>query len=64
MSSTMEDNTGKQVDVAVEPVEERKRDVRGNLVAGLDIGTTKICCVIAEVFEAPNFPYGTTYWPR
>lgn len=51
MSSTMEDNKQKQVDVAVEPAEERKRDVRGNLVAGLDIGTTKICCVIAEVFE-------------
>ncbi len=51
MSSTMEDNKQKQVDVAVEPAEERKRDVRGNLVAGLDIGTTKICCVIGEVFE-------------
>ncbi len=47
----MEDNKQKQVDVAVEPAEERKRDVRGNLVAGLDIGTTKICCVIGEVFE-------------
>ena len=51
MSSTMEDNKQKRVDVAVEPAEERKRDVRGNLVAGLDIGTTKICCVIGEVFE-------------
>jgi cell division protein FtsA len=51
MSSTMEDNKQKQVDVAVEPAEERRRDVRGNLVAGLDIGTTKICCVIGEVFE-------------
>jgi cell division protein FtsA len=47
----MEDNKQKQVDVAVEPAEERRRDVRGNLVAGLDIGTTKICCVIGEVFE-------------
>jgi cell division protein FtsA len=47
----MEDNKQKQVAVAVEPAEERRRDVRGNLVAGLDIGTTKICCVIGEVFE-------------
>lgn len=51
MSSNMEDNKQKQVAVAVEPAEERRRDVRGNLVAGLDIGTTKICCVIGEVFE-------------
>ncbi len=35
----------------VEPVGEKKRDVRGNLVVGLDIGTTKICCVVGEVFQ-------------
>ncbi len=25
--------------------------IRGDLVVGLDIGTTKICCVVSEVFE-------------
>ncbi len=35
----------------VEPVDEQKRDVRGSLVVGLDIGTTKICCVVGEVFQ-------------
>jgi len=28
-----------------------RRDIRGDLVVGLDIGTTKICCVVGEVFE-------------
>lgn len=51
MSSGMEDNKKQQREVAVEPSEKQKRDVRGNLVAGLDIGTTKICCVVGEVFE-------------
>ncbi len=37
--------------MGVEPVGEQKRDVRGNLVVGLDIGTTKICCVVGEVFQ-------------
>ena len=35
----------------VEPGTEEKRDVRGSLVVGLDIGTTKICCVVGEVFQ-------------
>jgi cell division protein FtsA len=51
MSSTMKNDKEKQGDVAAGPAAERKRDIRGNLVAGLDIGTTKICCVIGEVFE-------------
>jgi len=37
--------------MGVEPIGEQKRDVRGNLVVGLDIGTTKICCVVGEVFQ-------------
>ena len=37
--------------MGVEPIGEHKRDVRGNLVVGLDIGTTKICCVVGEVFQ-------------
>ena len=41
----------KEMDIDVEPVEEARRDVRGNLVVGLDIGTTKICCVVGEVFQ-------------
>ncbi|MGI9536126.1 MAG: cell division protein FtsA [Desulfocapsaceae bacterium] len=37
--------------MGVEPAGEQKREVRGNLVVGLDIGTTKICCVVGEVFQ-------------
>ncbi len=37
--------------MGVEPIGEQKRDVRGNLVVGLDIGTTKICCVVGEAFQ-------------
>ena len=37
--------------MGVEPIGEQKRDFRGNLVVGLDIGTTKICCVVGEVFQ-------------
>jgi len=51
MSSSMEENKDQGMDVVVEPDEERKKTVRGNLVAGLDIGTTKICCVVGEVFQ-------------
>ena len=47
----MEENKDQGMDVAVEPDEKRKKTVRGNLVAGLDIGTTKICCVVGEVFQ-------------
>ncbi|MEE4166942.1 MAG: cell division protein FtsA [Desulfocapsaceae bacterium] len=34
-----------------ESVESLKEAVRGDLVVGLDIGTTKICCVVGEVFD-------------
>ena len=47
----MKNDKEKQGDVAAGPAAERKRDIRGNLVAGLDIGTTKICCVVGEVFD-------------
>ena len=41
-------------EIAVNPEEmEAQEDIResGDLVVGLDIGTTKICCVVGEVFE-------------
>lgn len=41
----------KEMEIDVEPVDETKREVRGNLVVGLDIGTTKICCVVGEAFQ-------------
>ncbi len=36
---------------AVEAEEHRKHRERGELVVGLDIGTTKVCCVVGEAFE-------------
>jgi len=51
MSQNMEKNKDQEVSMELEPVEEHKRDVRGSLVVGLDIGTTKICCVVGEVFQ-------------
>jgi len=51
MSQDMEKNKDQEVSMELEPVEEHKRDVRGSLVVGLDIGTTKICCVVGEVFQ-------------
>ncbi len=47
----MDKNKDQELEMGVEPVGEQKRDVRGNLVVGLDIGTTKICCVVGEVFQ-------------
>ena len=47
----MKKDKDQELEVGVEPVGEQKRDVRGNLVVGLDIGTTKICCVVGEVFQ-------------
>ncbi|MEJ2056632.1 MAG: cell division protein FtsA [Desulfofustis sp.] len=47
----MEKNKDQEVSMELEPVDEHKRDVRGSLVVGLDIGTTKICCVVGEVFR-------------
>ena len=47
----MDKNKDQELEMGVEPIGEQKRDVRGNLVVGLDIGTTKICCVVGEVFQ-------------
>ena len=47
----MKKDKDQELEMGVEPVGEQKRDVRGNLVVGLDIGTTKICCVVGEVFQ-------------
>ena len=34
-----------------EPADGSREGTRGDLVVGLDIGTTKICCVVGEVFD-------------
>ncbi len=51
----MNDNNRNAVttDIEVTRSEESKADYQetGDLVVGLDIGTTKICCVVGEVFE-------------
>jgi cell division protein FtsA len=36
---------------AHEEQEEGPREIRGDLVVGLDIGTTKVCCVVGEAFD-------------
>ena len=51
MSQLMKKDKDQELEMDVEPAGEQKRDVRGNLVVGLDIGTTKICCVVGEVFQ-------------
>ena len=51
MSQHMKKDKDQELDMGVEPAGEQKRDVRGNLVVGLDIGTTKICCVVGEAFQ-------------
>ncbi len=51
MSQHMKNNKDQEVEMGVEPAGEHKRDVRGSLVVGLDIGTTKICCVVGEAFQ-------------
>jgi cell division protein FtsA len=51
MSQHMKKDKDQELEMNVEPAAEQSRDVRGNLVVGLDIGTTKICCVVAEVFQ-------------
>ncbi len=51
MSQHMKKDKDQELEMDVEPAAEHKRDVRGNLVVGLDIGTTKICCVVGEVFQ-------------
>ena len=51
MSQHMKNNKDQEVEMSVEPAGEHKGDVRGSLVVGLDIGTTKICCVVGEAFQ-------------
>jgi len=51
MSQQMKKDKDQELEMDVEPAAEQKHDVRGNLVVGLDIGTTKICCVVGEVFQ-------------
>jgi cell division protein FtsA len=51
MSQHMKKDKDQELEMDVEPAGELKREVRGNLVVGLDIGTTKICCVVGEVFQ-------------
>lgn len=47
----MKNNKDQELEMDVEPAAEQKRNVRGSLVVGLDIGTTKICCVVGEAFQ-------------
>ena len=51
MSQHMKKDKDQEFEMDVEPAGELKREVRRNLVVGLDIGTTKICCVVGEVFQ-------------
>lgn len=45
----MEDN--QQTPVPVEQEVRKRGKERGELIVGLDIGTTKVCCVVGEAFE-------------
>lgn len=50
----MDENTTKTISNEIEIVSQPAVDVsqeQGELVVGLDIGTTKICCVVGEVFD-------------
>ncbi|MBE0585818.1 MAG: cell division protein FtsA, partial [Desulfofustis sp.] len=47
----MEETIEQQPDQREEPADRQRRAERGDLVVGLDIGTTKICCVVGEVFD-------------
>ena len=49
MNASMEENI--EEEIVEEQPQEMRREVRGDLVVGLDIGTTKICCVVGEVFD-------------
>ncbi|BDD86365.1 cell division protein FtsA [Desulfofustis limnaeus] len=51
MEMSTEENMEEQPTAVEETPAGRKREERGDLVVGLDIGTTKICCVVGEVFE-------------
>ncbi len=50
----MQDSEMDEIEIAPEKIELEPREEErepGELVVGLDIGTTKICCVVGEVFE-------------
>jgi cell division protein FtsA len=40
------------MNLALNPVRKPKRALRGGIVAALDVGTSKVCCLIARVDEA------------
>lgn len=51
MSTSMEENSEQQPEQLEDSADRQRRVDRGDLVVGLDIGTTKICCVVGEVFD-------------
>ncbi len=51
MSTSMEEISQQQPEQLEDSADRQRRVERGDLVVGLDIGTTKICCVVGEVFD-------------
>ncbi|SHI04263.1 cell division protein FtsA [Desulfofustis glycolicus] len=51
MSTSMEEISEQQSEQLEDSADRQRRVDRGDLVVGLDIGTTKICCVVGEVFD-------------
>jgi len=51
MSTSMEEISQQQPEQLEDSADRQRRADRGDLVVGLDIGTTKICCVVGEVFD-------------
>ncbi|MEE4315024.1 MAG: cell division protein FtsA [Desulfofustis sp.] len=51
MSTSMEEISEQQPEQLEDSADRQRRVDRGDLVVGLDIGTTKICCVVGEVFD-------------
>jgi cell division protein FtsA len=47
----MEEISEQQPEQLEDSADRQRRVDRGDLVVGLDIGTTKICCVVGEVFD-------------
>jgi cell division protein FtsA len=47
----MEEISDQQPEQLEDSADRQRRVDRGDLVVGLDIGTTKICCVVGEVFD-------------
>lgn len=47
----MEEISEQQSEQLEDSADRQRRVDRGDLVVGLDIGTTKICCVVGEVFD-------------